>query len=160
MTATLDVQRLILPEVPPQWGALPRVVIDALHAGGGTLWHHRDCVARRHGPRLAYDCAAACPVQVAEGVLANRWYLIENDAVPGFRPECGICGRKHRFLSLACLDKPFNGLTEIFAILRQPRIEGRDRITEGFRFGALVPITSREALVLRERIRGKIGWFK
>lgn len=158
MTATLDVQRLTLADNPPQWPALPQPLRDALAAGGGTLWHRRDCVPVMRGPLdIRYRCASQCPVRLMHEVLARRWFLIVNDAVPGYRPECGNCGAKHPYLTLKCVERPFNGLTEVIAKIRQPRIVGDDRITEGFRLGALVPIRAIEAHVLKEKIRAKGG---
>lgn len=158
MTATLDVQRLVLADNPPGWPALPQPLRDALRAGGGTLWHGRACVAALRGPHdIRYACAPDCPVRLMQQVLARRWFLIENDAVPGYRPECGRCGQKHRYLTLMCVEKPFNGLTSIIAKLRDVRVEGNDRIAEGFRLGKLVPIKAAEALVLRQKIRDRGG---
>lgn len=158
MSAALDVQQLVLPDRPPQWPDLPPPLRAALNAGGGTIWHRSGCVATLRGPHdLHYRCVADCPVRLMRETLARRWFLIVNDAVPGYRPECGRCGVKHQYMTLMCIERPFNGLTEVIAKIRQPRIEGPDRITEGFRLGALVPIKAIEALVLKEKIRAKGG---
>jgi hypothetical protein len=161
MTA-LDVQKLILPTTPPQWPELPQPVRDALIAGGGTLWHHGAC-AQRLGPggSLAYACAAACPVRLAEEALRRRNFLIVNDAVPGYRPICGRCGQKHQYLTQMCVEIPWNGLTEVIAKFKEPTIATNgDAVTECLRLGALVPITAAEALILKTRIRQRGGHIK
>lgn len=156
MGATLDVQQLILADRPQEWRELPQALAEALRAGGGTVWHHRDCTGVLRGPHdLVYRCVDGCPVKQMQSVLANRWFLIRNDSVPGYYPHCGLCGAVHRYLTRGCVEKPFNGLTEVMAKIRQPRVDGADTITEGFRLGALEPITAIKAWELKERIRAK-----
>ena len=158
MSATLDVQRLLLADNPPGWPALPQPLLDALRAGGGTVWHHSACVATLRGPHdVHYACTPDCPVRLMNRVLAGRFFLIENDAVPGYTPICGRCGRKHQYLTLMCIEKPFNGLTSIIAKLRDVRMEGANEITECFRLGKLVPIKVSEAIVLQQRIKAHGG---
>lgn len=157
----LDVQRLLLPENPPMWPGLPQPLIDALNAGGGTLWHHRDCQSFWHRGTLRYQCVSPCPVQMSEKVLARRWFLIENDAVPGYTPICGNCGAKHTYLTQMCIEVPFNGITEVIAKFKEPTIATNgDAVTECLRLGALVPITAAEALILKTRIRARGGHIK
>lgn len=161
MSTTLDVQRLSLAALPPQWPDLPQPLKDALSMGGGTLWHHSGCRERWQGGQIAYDCDRACPVRLAEETLARRHFLIENDAVPGYTPICGRCGQKHRYLTQMCVEVPFNGLTEVIAKFREPTIATNgDAVTECLRLGALVPITAAEALVLKTRIRARGGHIK
>lgn len=158
MSTTLDVQRLSLAAVPPQWPGLPQPLADALRAGDGTLWHHAGCRAVWHCGAPRYDCDKACPVRLAEETLRRRNFLIVNDAVPGYRPACTRCGQRHRYLTQMCVEVPFNGTTEVMARLRAPTIATNgDAVTECFRFGALEPITAAEALILKARIRARGG---
>jgi len=162
MTAALDVQRLILPEMPPHWPDLPQPLKDALSMGGGTLWHHSGCREVWHRGQLAYACAATCPVRLAEQTLARRWFLIVNEPVVGIeRPRCKYCNAQHQYLSNHCVEIPWNGTTEVIAKFRGPTIAANgDAVTECLRLGALVPITAAEALVLKTRIRAKGGHIK
>jgi hypothetical protein len=155
VTATLDVQRLVLADSPPGWPKLPEPLQVGLQAGGGTLWHHRDCVPRWVGPQLLHDCVPTCPVRLMHEVLANRWFLVINDAIPGYRPECGVCNGHHRYLTAGCVEKPFNGETEVIALITDHRASGPDGVQRGFRLGALVPIKRIEAFMLREKIRAR-----
>jgi CelD/BcsL family acetyltransferase involved in cellulose biosynthesis len=154
--ATLDVQVPILAENPPGWPEVPARLRRALAAGDGMLWHLPGCAARMEGPFIRRGaCAPGCPVADFNALLAGRWFLIRNDASAGYRPRCGRCNQVHDFLTLGCVERPFNGLTEIVAMLRDFRAEGRDRVMEGVRYGALVPITAAEAQRLAGRIRAK-----
>jgi hypothetical protein len=152
--AALDVQVPILAENPVGWPEVPARLRQALAAGDGMLWHLDGCTARMEGPFIRdRRCAPGCPVAAFNALLAGRWFLIRNDATAGYRPRCGRCNRVHAFLTLGCVERPFNGLTEIVGMLRDFRVAGRDRVMEGFRFGALVPITATEARRLAGQIR-------
>lgn len=155
MSAALNAQRLVLPDNPQVWPDLPEELVRGLAAGGGTIWHHRDCVGYWDGAKLRHTCVARCPVRLLHEVLHGRWFLIRNDSVPGFYPDCGVCGGVHRYLTAGCIEKPFNGHTEIIAKITQERVEGANRLHRGFRLGALVPISRAKAAALRERIRGR-----
>lgn len=155
MSASVTAQRLLLPDNPQVWPDLPEPLVRELAAGGGTIWHHRDCLARWDGAKLRHTCVPSCPVRLLHEVLANRWFLIRNDSVPGYYPDCEVCHGVHRYLTAGCVEKPFNGHTEIIGMIQQERVEGADRVHRGFRLGALVPISRAKAAVLRERIRGR-----
>lgn len=157
MTATLDAQRLILPDTPPEWAAgLPPELAAALARSHGILFHDPRCVAVMDGPFVKRRrCAPGCPVAAMNAVLAGRTFLIRNDSNVGYYPRCGRCNRVHRYLTLACVERPFSALTEIYAVLNEHRLDGPDRIVEGLRFGALVPITPAKAEELKARIRAR-----
>jgi hypothetical protein len=148
-------QRMLLTDSPPGWPVLPQPLLDGLRAGGGTLWHHRDCAPHWHGPRLDHDCVADCPVRLMHEVLAQRWFLVRNESIPGFYPDCTVCGRVHQYISAGCIEKPFNGETEVIGLITDHRAGGPGGVTRGFRLGALVPIKRIEAFMLREKIRAK-----
>jgi hypothetical protein len=155
MSALRTAQRLTLADNPPQWPALPEPVQRALVAGGGTVWHHRDCVAVWRGPKLTHDCVRDCPVRLMHEVLAKRWFLIRNDNIFGHYPDCERCNGVHTYVTAGCIERPFNGKTEIMGLLEQDRAGGFDGVVRGFRLGNLVPIKAIEAFVLREKIRAK-----
>lgn len=153
--AALSPHRLILPDAPQEWPELPELLRRAMGAGGGTIWHHPDCQARWDGAKLRHTCVADCPVRLMHQVLAGRWFLIRNDSVPGYYPTCGVCDGVHRYLTAGCIEKPFNGHTDIIGLIQRDRVESGDRVRRGFRLGALVPISRAKAVVLRERIRAR-----
>lgn len=158
MSVELDVQSLILPDTPPEWPDLPPVLVAALRDGSGILIHDRRCrPIWQDGFVIAHRCVGDCPVWQSRQVLAGRWFLVVNDAVPGYKPRCTNCGQRHTYMTYRCVEKPYNGLTELVALLTEPRVEGNDRITEGFHFGKLVPITAAKAAELHARIRARGG---
>lgn len=158
MSTTVDVQRVVIPNQPHEWPELPPALVEALRAGGGTLWHTDRCVAVMDESGLFVRrrrCSLDCPVALFRRVLASRWFLIRNDSVPGYYPTCDNCGRVHTYMTLACVERPFNGLTEIYGVLNDAKLDGQNRVVEGFRYGALVPITAAEAAKYVQRIRDR-----
>lgn len=154
--SNFDVQRLVLPETPPQWAGLPESLTEALRLGNGVVYHDAACPAVMDGPFVRRGrCVPRCPVLAMQRVLAGRTFLIRNDSTFGYYPRCGRCNQVHQFLTLACVERPFSALTEIYGMLNEHRVDGDNRIMEGFRFGALVPITPAEAERLKQRIRDR-----
>ena len=155
---SVDVQRVVIPNQPHEWPELPEALVVALRAGNGTLWHAEGCRAVTDESGLFVRkrrCAPDCPVALFRRVLGQRWFLIRNDSVPGYYPHCERCGQVHTYLTLACVERPFNGLTEIYGVLNAAKMAGGDRIVEGFRYGALVPISAADAARYIGRIRDK-----
>jgi hypothetical protein len=156
VSTKLDAQQLILPDTPPEWADLPDALKEALRLANGVLFHDAACTAVMDGPFVRRRrCVPHCPVVAMNTVLAGRTFLIRNDSNFGYYPRCGRCNQVHQFLTLACIERPFSALTEIYGMLNEQRMDGPNRLMEGFRFGALVPITPAEAELLKQRIRDR-----
>jgi hypothetical protein len=114
----------LLADLPPEW----RSVATELLARLGD--HSRPWLTREE--RRAIDA-----------VIALRPYLVTN----GQRARCRRCGAVHPYLTLACVERPFTGWTELFALVRQQNVV--------LRLGDIVPIDRATAQALIERIRAR-----
>jgi len=129
--ATLDIRKLHLPTGPSEWEAVDPEVLASLHAPTGILTPEQ--------------------WQTIQGIWGKRWFLVRADT--GKCSRCRRCGAFHRYITLGCIPRPWNGITEIFGVLEKSF--GRDTVWETVRFGDIVPITRADALKLYEQIRAK-----
>jgi hypothetical protein len=126
---TLDPLAPVLPDLPPEWDAIPPEILARLAPRGGILTPAQ----RRELDRIA----------------RARWFLIRNEG----SWRCRRCGAVHAYLTWGCVERPWNGLNEVVGLLRQ--VEGRDLTLSGVRFGTIVPITEVQARALIERMRAR-----
>jgi hypothetical protein len=78
-----------------------------------------------------------------DAVIGLRPYLVTN----AHRARCRRCGSVHAYLTLGCIERPFTGWTEVFALVREQNV--------ALRLGDLVPIDRATARALIERIRAR-----
>lgn len=164
MSILLDPQTLVIRDCPPEWPNVPQDLLD-------KLIPQRPKPIRDPFGKLHYfvDVPMYTPAQKAQidAIASSRWFLIKLDE----QARCGICNQNHGYVTLGCVEKPFNGITDITqAILGRPwetfglTPQQRREMKPGesiavhwnpVRLGDIVPITSTKARILRERIRMK-----
>lgn len=164
MAIQLDPRSLEIYDCPPEWPTIPRELIERLIPAPPVPI--RDPFGRLHyfQPIPMYT-----PEQKAQidAIAASRWFLIKlhESAV------CGRCDGKHGYVTLGCVERPWNGITDItqaiigrpwesFGLSRRERREVKPGESiqvnwNAVRLGDIVPITSTKARVLREKIRMK-----
>jgi hypothetical protein len=96
-------------------------------------------------------------------IRAARWVLVTNDR----RARCNRCNRIHEYLTLGCIERPFNTFDEVLIYEKQVAreqgaIRGENLIITTqtvyeTRLGRPVPITRKKAKELKLRIRSKLG---
>jgi hypothetical protein len=161
------VQRLT-GNLPAEWAAIPHQILEALiplqtqslavPGGEVRIVNFRGILTNAQKRRV-------------DEILASRWFLIKNGGVlPPAR--CTRCGStSHPYLTLGCIEKPYNGLGEIVALVEQQTQRGVARIVKAGRqatekplydttldaveIGAIVPITPEKAKALIDRINAK-----
>lgn len=102
-------------------------------------------------------------------ILKGRWFLIRNGGVLD-PARCGRCRRKHKYLTLGCIEKPYDGLGEIVAFMERQRVIGTIRrrvgrqiveehktetVLSAVEYGPIEPITPQQAAHLIDRINAK-----
>jgi hypothetical protein len=129
--ATLDVRKLVLPSGPSEWETVDAEVLAGLKPDARGL--------------LTPD-----QWRTMQSIWGRRWFLLRADT--GLCSRCTRCHVFHRYVTLGCLPRPWNGITELFGVLEAEYGEG---YTQVIRFGDIVPITRADAFRLYEQIRGK-----
>jgi hypothetical protein len=114
----------VIGSVPPEWRA---VAVEL--------------VARLGDPTRPWLTPAER--RALDAVIALRPYLVTNAQ----RARCRRCGVVHAYLTLGCIERPFTGWTEVFALVREQNVV--------LRLGDLVPIDRETARALIERIRAR-----
>lgn len=164
MTVLLDPRSLEILDCPPEWPTVPRQLIEQLIPQPPRPV--RDPFGKIHyfRPIPMYTAAQR---DMLNKIAASRWFLIKLDE----QARCGNCGGKHGYVTLGCIERPWNGITDMtYAILGKPWLtfglsrQERKEIAPGtgvnvpwqsVRLGDIVPITGERARALRERIRMK-----
>lgn len=115
----------VLEDVAPEWRSVATELIARLV----------DPSARWLTPkeRAAFDA-----------VIQLRPFLITNAQ----KARCRRCGQVHAYLTLACVERPFSGWSELLMLVR-------DQSLKGLRLGDIVPITLEQARALAEKIRAR-----
>ena len=114
----------VIGDVPPEWRAVAA-----------------ELIARLGDPTRPWLTPAER--RALDAVIALRPYLVTN----AHRARCRRCGAVHPYLTLGCIERPFTGWTEVFALVRDQHI--------ALRLGDLVPIDRETARRLIERIRAR-----
>jgi hypothetical protein len=118
------VQRLT-GNLPAEWAAIPHQILEAL------IPLQTQSLAVPGGEvRIVNFRGILTNAQkrMVDEILASRWFLIKNGGVlPPAR--CTRCGStSHPYLTLGCIEKPYNGLGEIVALVEQQTQRGVARI--------------------------------
>lgn len=148
MSITIDPRSLVIRESPPEWPAIPGELVERL--APTPPQPIRDQFGKWH---YFSQFPMFTPEQKAQldRIAAGRWFLIRaNDRV-----RCTLCGGKHPYFTRGCVEKPYNGLTEITtALLTVRSASGRVRETEysAVKLGDIEPIAEIKARRLREAI--------
>lgn len=129
--ATLDVRKLVIPGAPSEWETVDAEVLAGLKPDARGL--------------LTLDQWRAI-----RRIWGRRWFLLRADT--GLCSRCTRCSQRHTYVTLGCLPRPWNGITELFGVLEAQYGEG---YTQVLRFGDIVPITRGDAFRLYEQIRAK-----
>lgn len=158
-------------DLPQEWGVVPTEILQALipldvktlHLPGGQQ-------------RIVNFKGMMTPEQKAlvDSILAGRWFLVRNGGVLP-RSRCIRChSYDHTYLTLGCIEKPYNGLGEIVAMIQRETQRGVARVVKIVRgrrqhldkplmettidaveIGAIEPITPQKAAELIDRINAK-----
>ena len=110
-------------------------------------------------------CWIFTPAELKERdrIIASRWFLVQNER----RERCKRCRSVHPYLTVFCIDRPFNGFSEL--LLLEERINeqhdhehgevvhSEEKLILASRPGSILPITERDAVKLAIRIRLKGG---
>jgi hypothetical protein len=130
--AHIDPRALILADTPPEWQALEAEAIALLRPALGLL----------------------TPAQAAQlaRVQRSRWFLLRNRGKEGYAFRCGRCGAVHEYFTLHCIERPFNGLTQVVGVLTQ-RLGPKDTDFFSVALGAIEPIERDRARQTYERLR-------
>ena len=129
---TFDPTQPNLDDLPPEWDELPAEVLARLLTVGPVLTTEETAELNR--------------------IAQARWFLVRNDS----RARCGNCrqgmlpGAIHDYLTLKCVEAPFNGLRQLQ--LYTQHVDGADLVWTHFSAGTIVPITATKARQLNERI--------
>lgn len=122
-----------LPDMPPEWATIPDEIITRLVPSGGYTTPEQQAELNR--------------------IAAGRWFLVRNE----LRARCGACrqgtlpGAIHEYLTIACVEAPFNGLREVVLFMQSH--EHGDLLFSGLSAGTIVPITAERAAQFNRRIR-------
>ena len=90
-------------------------------------------------------------------IARSRWFLVRNEQ----RDRCGNCrqgtipGAIHEYLTLGCIELPFNGVDDLVLVLESWDEERRERLISGMHPGMFVPITFGDARKYIRRIQAK-----
>lgn len=131
--ATIDIRKMVLPTGPSEWETIEPEVLAGLKVGPTGL--------------LTPD-----QWRTMQGIWGRRWFLLRADTGLVSRCRRPGCGRMHRYVTLGCIPRPWNGITELFGVLEAEYGAGYNQIV---RFGDIVPITREDARKLYGQIRAK-----
>lgn len=137
----------VLPDMPPEWGEVPEEILEMIIPRRMTVI---DGVETNTRGILTPDQA-----RKLDEIAAGRWFLLRNDGPTGYRLRCANCGRKHLYFTLACIERPFNGLQQIVGLMRQYDAAKNEVGLDCVRLGTIEPITAKKALKLRQKIRDR-----
>lgn len=151
--SNLDVSRLVLPDVPPEWDVLPRELLAAIKPQ--TISQVTDQFGKVHYFR-PITCFTPEQTRQIDAILAGRWFLLRNIwSWKCYNRKTGKgCKQVHRYFTWGCVERPFNGLTEIVGLMKKEREHARARDLEfsGLALGDIVPITPHKAQELIDRM--------
>lgn len=135
MTQPLDVFALS-GDLPPQWAKLPDELLAHLRPVNGVYSPAQRAALNR--------------------IAAGRFFLIRNEPIHGAgRTPCGRCGRRHKYVTIRCVECPFNGLREAWTWLSTSELGlGISGVIQP---GTLEPIAAAEAARHEQRIRDRGG---
>jgi len=96
-------------------------------------------------------------------VQADEWVLVKNEigSVVGGDPKCRRCGAIHEYITVGCIELPFSSLRSLEIFVGKMPQSGQELFRAMLKPGTLaepgtlVPISSKEAEKLNERIRAK-----
>lgn len=147
MSITIDPADLVIRNSPAEWPAISEELINRLTVGYPQPirdqfgnWHHFPQI-----PMLT-----PAQKEQIDAIAAARWFLIRirNDAAI---KACHRCGRHHRYFTVACIELPFNGVTDLTQALCTKE-HGGDTIYDAVAIGDIEPIPESRARRYREQI--------
>lgn len=149
----LDPTALTMRDMPPEWDAVPTEILAQLAPQA-----FRE-VVRPDGRSYIADVTGvitALQKKAIDTIARGRWFVMRNIG-PAGKAICGRCGRRHDYLTLGCVERPFHGLQEIVGLMETYEADGNsaERILTAIRLGSIVPITRKQARQLSEKIRAK-----
>ena len=140
---SLDVRALVPADLPSEWAPTPDDVLEAMQLD------ERGLLTREQ-------------VALSESITASRYYLIRNTLAH----ECTVCkqgalrGAKHTYITRGCIERPFHGLSEVWAYWSEFEQQGgviNEHILT-LRLGeVIVPISSKAATSLLLKIHERTG---
>lgn len=152
MATQLDPGALILPNQPREWETIPPELLAALTP------QVIDRVTDQWG-KVHYFHPVRCftPEQTRQidAIARGRWFLLRNI----WRQQCYNrktgrgCRQIHDYFTFGCVERPFNGLTEIIGLLRQR--SGHEVTFSGMALGDIEPITAEKARALMDAMAAK-----
>ncbi len=136
---SLDVRALVPADLPSEWAPTPDDVLEAM------LLDERGLLTREQ-------------VALSESITASRYYLVRNTLAH----ECTTCkqgalrGAKHTYITRGCIERPFHGLSEVWAYWGEADRDGQHILT--LRLGeVIVPISTTAATSLMLKIQVRTG---
>ena len=129
---TIDPTNITLDDLPPDWTEIPPEILARLLTAGPLMTTEETAAINR----------------IAQG----RWFLIRNDLrIRCHNSQTGTgCGAVHDYISLRCVEAPFNGLRQLELFTQ--KVAGADVILTRMDIGTLVPISASKARKFNERI--------
>lgn len=101
MTQRIDPYDLFNPDLPDVWEPVPEEYKPLLIVRG--------------------NIASKTQERMINAIVASRWYFLKNDFTDSYgnRVRCKHCNRIHDYVTMRCVDAPFNSLTEVIGIIRR-----------------------------------------
>lgn len=144
MSEHFDPRVLHPTQVPPEWDDVDRDLWERIKPDKYGLRTHEQ-------------------KKIIDRIRAARWLLLRND----HRARCGRCNQIHEYITMGCIERPFNGLEEIHHFEKQQAreqglIRGENQIihattVRALHVGTPEPINRKTAQRLLLRIRAKLG---
>ena len=127
----LDVRSIILPDNPVEWKAVDLEALRALRPKNGLYTPDQDRMLR--------------------SIAAKRWFFLKNDGPKGQAWRCRRCKQLHKYFTLHCIERPFNGLSHLLGTFVE-RV-GDDDVWSAVELGVIEPITRERALAAYRELR-------
>ncbi|MDQ3540415.1 MAG: hypothetical protein M3440_06975 [Chloroflexota bacterium] len=125
----------------PEWSAIPGELMEMLAPSGTAYLTTRQRAALNR-------------------IAAGRWFLVRNSC--GAR--CEGCNRIHAYMTIRCVEGPFNGLRQVYEWIkpqdnwdRDVSVQSGDYAVRGADMDMIVAISQADAATYNQRIRDRGG---
>lgn len=124
----------------PSWSAIPQELLEMLAGNTAYLTTRQRAALNR--------------------IAAGRWFLVRNS----WSARCDQCNRVHPYMTIRCVEGPFNGLRQVYEWIRTQEPEDRkvgslngSYAAKGVDMDMIVAISQRDAAIYNQRIRDRGG---
>lgn len=80
-----------------------------------------------------------------ERLARHRWFLLANSGPVDDIARCRRCGQKHRYLTLGCRERPFDGLQDLIGMAQVADHQTGERNLWSIEIGTITPISEEVA---------------